>query len=154
TDVSTKNEIEIGIGAENQTDQQLNINRAAMQKVLAETFGQPASGKLDLNNTGQDALASRLADALSRAKRPMGIAQVKTVAANILKYRDQRSGLIGNFNELSSVPGVTPQISSVLQQETYLPPYHIQKTEMVGPKVGAQLRQKAILATLYALGGM
>jgi preprotein translocase subunit SecF len=154
TDVSTRNEIEIGIGAENQTDEQLNINRAAMQKVLSETFGQPASGKLDLNNTGQDTLASRMADGLSRANVPMGIDQVKTVASNILKYAAQHSGLIGSFNELNSVSGVTPQVMSVLQQETYLAPYHIQKTEMVGPKVGAQLRQKAILATLYALGGM
>ncbi|MGA7236724.1 MAG: protein translocase subunit SecF [Bryobacteraceae bacterium] len=154
TDVSTKNEVEIGIGSEKQTDAQLNVNRAAMQQVLSATFGQPASGKLDLNNTGQDALSSRLMDGLSRANVPMGADQVKTAAANILKYSDQHSGLIYNFSELNGVPGVTPQILSVLQQEAYLAPYHIQKTEMVGPKVGAQLRQKAVLATLYALGGM
>ncbi len=62
--------------------------------------------------------------------------------------------MIYNFSDLNGVPGVTPQILSVLQQETYLAPYHVQKTEMVGPKVGAELRQKAVLATLYALGGM
>ena len=33
-------------------------------------------------------------------------------------------------------------------------PFHIAGVEMVGPKVGAELRKKAVLATLYALAGM
>ncbi len=154
TDASTKNEVEVGVGTDKQTDEQLNLNRTAMQQVLAATFGQPANGKLDLNNTGQDALASRLMDALPRANIPMSSDQVKALAGNILGYAKQHSGLIYNFNELNGVSGVTPQIASVLQQETYLSPYHIASVEMVGPKVGAALRQKAILATLYALAGM
>jgi preprotein translocase subunit SecF len=152
TDPSTKNEVEIGTELQNET--QLNINRSAMQQVLAATFGQPAGGKLDLNNTGQDALVSRLRDALSRANIPMGTDQVQALAANILNYAKQHSGLISSYSELSAVPGVTPQIAGVLQQETYLAPYHVLEVQMVGPKVGAALRQKAILATLYALAGM
>ncbi len=154
TDASTKNEVEIGIGTEQQTDAQLNINRSSMQQVLAATFGQPANGKLDLNNTGTDALAARLSSPLAAASIPMSGDQLKTLAGNIMKYSAQHSGLIYNFSELNGIPGVTPQIAAVVQQETYLAPYHVQGTEMVGPKVGAQLRQKAILATLYALAGM
>jgi preprotein translocase subunit SecF len=152
TDPSTQNEVEIGTELQNQD--QLNINRSAMQQVLTATFGQPNSGKLDLNNTGQEALSSRLRDALSRANIPMGTDQVQTLAANILGYAKQHSGLISNYSELNGVSGVTPQVSAVLQQETYLAPYHALETQMVGPKVGAALRQKAILATLYALAGM
>src|ERR1700735_5559847 len=69
TDPSTQNEVEIG--TELQNEAQLDMNRAAMQQVLVSTFGQPSSGKLDLNNTGQDALASRLRDGFSRANMPM-----------------------------------------------------------------------------------
>ena len=81
---------------------------------------------------------------------------MKTLAANILElFRNQHSGLICNLSELNGVPGVTPQISSVLQQETLSGPVpRAREIEMVGPKVGAELRQKAILATLYALAGM
>lgn len=154
TDPSTKNEVEIGIGTDQQNEAQLNVNRAAMEQVLTQTFGQPNNGKLDLNNVGQEALASKLTDALSSASIPMTTDQVRTLAANILNYAKQHSGLIGSYSELSSVPGMTPQISGVLQQVTYLAPYHIESVEMVGPKVGAELRQKAVLATLYALGGM
>ncbi len=39
TDLSTQNEVEIG--TELQDESQLNMNRAAMEQVLATTFGQP-----------------------------------------------------------------------------------------------------------------
>jgi preprotein translocase subunit SecF len=152
TDPSTQNEVEIG--TELQDEAQLNINRGAMEQVLAATFGQPGNGKLDLNNTGQGALADRLRDPLSRAGIGMNEQQLQTLATNIANYLKQHSGLIGNLNELSGVPGVTPQILNVLRQECYLAPYHVLEVQMVGPKVGAELRQKAILATLYALAGM
>lgn len=45
-------------------------------------------------------------------------------------------------------------IMNVLQQETYLAPFGVKQTQMVGPKVGEELRKKAVLATLYALAGM
>src|SRR3984957_2969846 len=43
TDASTQNEVEIGTELPNQ--EQLNINRAAMEQVLMTTFGQPGNGK-------------------------------------------------------------------------------------------------------------
>src|ERR1700735_2084933 len=65
TDPSTQNEVESG--TELQDEKVLNINRAAMEQVLVATFGQPGNGKLDLNNTGHDALADRLRAPLSQA---------------------------------------------------------------------------------------
>src|SRR5574340_448602 len=65
-----------------------------------------------------------------------------------------RSGLVGNFDQLVAVPGMNSGIISVLKQECYLAPFSVRQVEMVGPKVGAELRRKAILATLYALAGM
>jgi preprotein translocase subunit SecF len=62
--------------------------------------------------------------------------------------------LIGSLSELRNVPGVTPQVLNVIQQQCYLAPYHVEEVQMVGPKVGAELREKAVLATLYALAGM
>src|SRR5205085_3809768 len=49
---------------------------------------------------------------------------------------------------------VNSNIINVLKQQCYLAPYHVRSVEMVGPKVGAELRAKAIAATLYALAGM
>src|SRR5439155_1656259 len=60
-DVQAKNEVEIG--TELVEEKLLNQNRQNMEEVLVATFGQPNSGKLDLNNTSEQALADRLRDA-------------------------------------------------------------------------------------------
>jgi len=127
-----------------------------MAEVLAATFAQPGSGKLDLNSASKDALASRLRDPLARSGVPMAEPQLQKVVADILDFRDTppRSGLIADLGQLSSLPGVNAGIMGTLKQECYLAPYTVKKTEMVGPKVGAELQNKAVLATLYALAGM
>jgi preprotein translocase subunit SecF len=149
------NMVEIGTEAKGEGEGQLNANRNDMQTVLTATFGQPDSGKLDLNNTAQDALASRLRDALARAGVAMSEDQLQTLVRNVLgEINTRHSGLITDFNQLSSVAGMNPGIMNTLRQECYLAPFHVVSAQMVGPKVGAQLRQKAVLATLYALAGM
>ena len=154
TDPSAKNEVEIGI--ELQEERQLDTNRQKMVNALAATFGQPISGKLDFNNASQQALIDRLRDPLARGGVALSEPQLQKLAADLLNFRNTppRSGLIADFNQLQSVPGVTSNIVNVLKQETFLSPYTVIATAMVGPKVGAELRTKAVLATLYALAGM
>jgi preprotein translocase subunit SecF len=153
TGSTAQNEVEIGTELQDET--QLNINRQAMESVLAQTFGQPGSGKLDLNNIGTEALANALREPFARANVPMSDQQLQKFATDLRGYIDDRhSGLITNFNELASAPGMTPAIMNTLPQALYLSPYHVKQVEMVGPKVGAELRNKAMLATLYALAGM
>jgi len=153
-DPQAKNEVEIG--TELAQERQLNVNRQAMEEVLQATYGQPGSGKLDFNNASEQALSDRLREPIARAGIPMSEIQLHKLAQDLLNFRDTppRSGVITDFNQLSSVPGVNAGIINTLKQETYLAPYHVLKTEMVGPKVGAELRNKAVYATLYALGGM
>jgi len=153
TGATAQNEVEIG--TELQEEAQLNINRQAMEDVLKATFGQPGSGKLDLNNTSSQALADRLRDPLARAGVAMSEQQLQKLAAGLLDYINGKySGLIADFNQLTSVLGMNSAIMNTLRQECYLAPFHELKVEMVGPKVGAELRNKAVLATLYALAGM
>ena len=47
-----------------------------------------------------------------------------------------------------------PRYLNVLKQQTYPDTVAVVGTEVVGPKIGAELQRKAILAVLYALGGM
>ncbi len=153
TGSGTENEVEIG--TELLDEKQLNVNRQAMQDVLTASFGQPGSGKLDLNNTGTAALVERLRGPLAGSGVAMSEQQVQDLAKNILEYRDtQLSGLVTDFNQLSSVSGMNAGIMNTLRQETYLAPFHVLQVQMVGPKVGKDLRNKAVLATLYALAGM
>ncbi|HEX8813041.1 MAG TPA: protein translocase subunit SecF, partial [Terracidiphilus sp.] len=77
------------------------------------------------------------------------------LAKKILDYRDKNSnGVLKNFDELSKVDGVTPAVLSAVKDSHALGPFAIRGVEIVGPKVGAELRRQAIIVTLYALGGM
>ena len=147
---------EVVIGTELKEERQLDKNRRAVMETLTATFGQPSSGKLDFNNAGHEALVSRLRDTLAGAGVALSDAQLQKLVEDILQFRNTppRSGLITSFDQLSGVPGVTPAVINTLKQECYLAPFAVRGVELVGPKVGADLRERAIWATLAALGGM
>jgi preprotein translocase subunit SecF len=148
---------EIAIGTEGSDDATLAKNRQLVLDTLAKTFGHPDNGKLDLNNASSGQLADRLRDPLLKAGVTLSDPQINELAAAIVGYRNQpqRGGLLSSIDELHSVAGVTPQVIGVLKQETYLAPYTAARDiEIVGPKVGADMRSSAIEATLLALAGM
>ena len=147
---------EVLIGTELKSEQELAAARGAMTETLAATFiGPESQGKLEFNNSGVQALADRLRDPLLRGGVTLSDPQILELAGRMVAYRDRdRSGLVAKFDELSGLPGVTPQVISVLNQECTLAPFAVKRVEIVGPKVGAELRWQAVKATLYALAGM
>jgi preprotein translocase subunit SecF len=142
------------IGTDVREDVALQAARQTIIDSLTATFGQPANGKYNVNSGGVDALAEHLRDPLQAANIPVSDQSLHDLAKNIIDYRTNHSGLVRNLDELSSVPGVTPQVLNVLKQSVYPESFAVIKTEVVGPKIGAELQRKAILAVLYALGGM
>ncbi|MFN3322079.1 MAG: protein translocase subunit SecF [Bryobacteraceae bacterium] len=146
---------EVIVTTELQDERSLDDARRTIVSTLAATFD-PQPGKLDFNNSGQGALADRLRDPLLRAGVALSEQELQSLVGRMLNYRDTppRSGLIRSFDELRTVEGVTPQVVEVMNAELYPAPFAIRNVEMVGPKIGAELRMQAILATLYALGGM
>jgi preprotein translocase subunit SecF len=152
-EVAGQNEVIIGTGL--RSDAELNAARGIMAETLEATFGVDKS-RLDLNNASQQALADRLREPLQRAAVPVNDDQLKQITQSILDFKNTppRSGVITSVDQLSGVQGVTPQILAVLKQECALGRFSIRGAEVIGPKIGAELRTKAVLATLYALGGM
>jgi len=142
------------IGTDVRDQKALDTARQTIIDSLTAAFGQPANGKYNINGGGVDSLAENLRDPLQAASVPTTDQSLHDLAKNITDYRTSHSGLIKSLDELSSVPGVTPQVLNVLKQATYPEPFAVIKTEVVGPKIGAELQRKAILAVLYALGGM
>ncbi len=153
-EMTTENEVMIG--TELQDERTLDANRRQMADKLAATFGQPSSGKLDFNNVSNQALTDRLREPLQKANAQLSDQQLQDLTAAILDFRNTppRSGLLSSFDQLSGVAGVTPVILNVLKQECYLSSFVIRQVEVVGPKVGGDLRRQAVLVTLAALGGM
>lgn len=147
---------EVVIGTEGGSDQLEARNRQAVLDTLVKTFGQPGNGKLDLNNATASQLATRIAEPLQRAGVQLSDDQIAQLSQAITSARDKNpGGLITNLDQLRGANGLTPQVMTVLNQECYLAPYTaLRHIEIVGPKVGDQLRKQAINATLLALAGM
>lgn len=130
--------------------------RSDMVAALNARFNQNQGDKFDLNTHSAADLTDRLRDPLQRAGVSLSDDQLQKLAAAITNYRDTppRSGLVRNIDELSAVPGVTPQILNVLRQETYPGVFSVRTVEVVGPRIGADLRHQAIITVLYALAAM
>jgi preprotein translocase subunit SecF len=77
------------------------------------------------------------------------------MARRLLAYRDTtKNGVLTNFDDLSGVEGATPAVVSTIKNNYAIGSFTIRGVEIVGPKVGAELRRQAIFVTLYALAGM
>jgi preprotein translocase subunit SecF len=155
--VEVKGTNELIIGTEIQDEKTLAVTRQVIVDTLAKEFGQSSGNKLDINNTGSvDAIVNRLREPLQRNGVNLSEQQLQDLAKAIIRFRDTppRSGIIRNFEELSGVPGVTPAVIAALKQEFYAAPYAVRGVELVGAKIGADLRRQAIYVVLSALGGM
>jgi preprotein translocase subunit SecF len=118
------------------------------------------AGKTDFNNSSSQTVSEHLmiTDPLQLASKGSDLATktYKDLAEEIVKFRNSspRSGLITDFQELRSLPGVTPAVVSALNNDFYLSSFAVFNTQIVGPKVGADLRRQALYVTLSGLGAM
>jgi preprotein translocase subunit SecF len=148
------NEVQIGLEGSAANEQDLDSDKALILTTLRQSFPSGEAGKQDFNA----ASASDLIDYLTRLD-PLHLGAAAgdryTQAANqLINYRERtRGGLIGSLSELSN-SGAAPEIVSAVQQGFFTGPFAVRGAEVVGPKVGADLRRQAVYVTLYALGGM
>ncbi len=150
------NEVSITIEQVGSEDESLDKGKDMILTALGKRFGTKAEpGKQDFNGASAEALAAFLT-----TRDPMGLGlsanvQYQELAEAITDFRDsERSGLLATFQDLGQVTGVTAAVTGALQQGYYLSDFAVRNTEIVGPRVGAQLRKQAVLATTYALIGM
>jgi preprotein translocase subunit SecF len=144
---------EVLVGTEIQGETQLNASRQLIEDTLRGMFADPG-GKLDVNNSSMEQLAGRLRGPLLAANVPLSEQELQDVVKAIQDYRASKGGILNNFDELSSIKGVTPAFIQTLKQECNLGPFTILSAEMVGPKIGADLKAQGLRATLFALAGM
>lgn len=146
---------EVMVNTELKSEAELDDARRLMVDTLNEQFAD-TGGKPDFNNIGQQALADVLRDPLARAGAGLSDADLMALSGRMREFRDTppRSGLLTSFDQLSGVEGVTANVITVMKDELALAPFAIRNVDVVGPKIGEELRQQAIMATLLALAGM
>jgi len=143
-----KNTQEVLISTGARDDAALQVVRGDMISTLNTAFNPQAGGKLDINLASQSVLADRLREPLTQAGVMLSEDQLRAITKAITNFRDTppRSGLISNLEDLSGVPGVTPQLLNVVKQQCFAGNFAIRSVETVGPRIGADLRQQAIRA--------
>jgi preprotein translocase subunit SecF len=145
---------EVMIGTEIKDEKELNANRQLIDDTLRGMFGGSSSGLIDLNNSSSTELADRLRGPLQQAGVALSEQDLQDLCSAINVYRADNGGILRSVDQLSGVKGVTPKVIEVLKANATLGPFTILSTDVVGPKIGSELRRQAVLATLYALGGM
>jgi preprotein translocase subunit SecF len=150
------NEVVIGLEQKGGGTVDLGAGRTAILEVLHATFGAADSTKQDFNTVSTSALADFLARRDVFGLGPAASADRYTeLARSITDFRDkERSGLVSNLADLKSAAGVDDRVLASLRESFFTGQFAVRDAAVVGPKVGAQLRTQAILATLYALAGM
>jgi preprotein translocase subunit SecF len=149
------NEVVIGLERKGEADQALDTSKTQVLKALDAIYGQNTSNKPDFNA----ATPASLTDFLTQ-RDPLLLStnagdKYTQLARRILQYRDKSAnGVLTNINDLSQVDGATPAVISALSAGYALGPFTIRNVEIVGAKVGQELRSQAIFVTLYALAGM
>jgi preprotein translocase subunit SecF len=152
--VGSQNDVVIGL-EQSQSDESLDTGKQKILDVLHKTFGADTAGKADFNSITVSALASDLTqkDPLSAGTNAGD--RYTQLAAALTDARDKdHDGIVTSFDQLKGVTGVTPAVVSSLANSYSLSKFAIRDAEIVGPKVGAQLRRQAFWATIYALCGM
>ncbi len=136
------------IGSELAAESSLEGARREVEAALREKYGNFGS-KLDLNNATKAGLVERLSPALGAS------GDLEGLVGRILSFRDQsRGGVLRDYDDLRTVPGVDEKVLGALRQETGLGSFNIRSVEIVGPRAGEQLQRQALLATGSALAGM
>jgi len=123
-----------------------------------------------------EALANKIIDALrgddGAAERARGLVDLNTIdeksltnllessfpgsgpeaARGIIATRNM-NGIVADFQDLAGI-GLKAEIQAFLKEKTYLGKMTVLSRETVGPQVGADLRKKAVQATIWSLLGM
>lgn len=142
---------EVMVSTELKSEAELEKAAQTVRETLYTSFHPGQNADNDFNAMGTEKLAGKLAGVVT-----MPSEDVRKVASALREFRDAppRSGLIRNFDEVKGVEGVTPAVLSALKSSFNLAPFAVRSFELVGPKIGEELRWQAIYVTLAALGGM
>jgi preprotein translocase subunit SecF len=158
SDISTPNanEVVVYLPERGEGNEALDTGKTEILNALHATLGSGSTdaSKQDFNASSPEAVAQVLVrkDPLSLGAN--GGDRYAQIARQLTDYRDRQArGVVANLSDLRQA-GAAPGVVSAVQDSFYGSSFAVINVEIVGPKVGAELRRQAIFVTLYALGGM
>ncbi len=150
----SSNEYLIFVGQNGTSDEARDTSKAQVLAALNAGYNSGSASKPDFNSATLTTLAAYLTE-----KDPLNLSatvgdKYRVLAKQLIDYRDKAlNGLATNFDDLAK-SGAPSRVIASLKDGYALGPFAIRTAEIVGAKVGAELRRQAVFVTLYALGGM
>jgi len=146
---AANDEVLIDLDVRETSDQALDLGK---QKIIQALETNTPAGKSDLNNASSLTIKKYLMD-----QDPLRVGsdeqKYAAQAQAIADYRDKTlGGVLSSIDQLKAA--ADPAAVASLQDGFFLSDFGVRNVAIVGPVVGAQLRQQAGLATLYSLAGM
>jgi preprotein translocase subunit SecF len=142
-------------------------SRERVVNALNRRYNQGETGKVDLNQTGADALVQLLSAAdpdhlgkapaatpLAGAAEPGGPAAHYAAVVDALIKQRRKDGLFDDWKAVAATPGLSPAARAVLQDHTFLGDYAVLGVENVGPQIGKELSRQGFWAVALSLLGM
>jgi preprotein translocase subunit SecF len=126
--------------------EQMEAHQALANRVIEALRGEAgraeaAKGMKDLNTLDEKSLAALLESSFPGSG--------PDAARTIVAHRNAQ-GIITDFAELQAL-GLKSEVQTFLKDKTYLGNLTVLSRETVGPQVGADLRRKAVQATIWSL---
>ncbi len=142
-----------------QTEADVDGDKRKITAALQQHYGTPIPpDKLDVNLIGAATLADRLTelDVLDLKKTlPPGEAEkeYRRFAEHVIQVRDAAGGTLA---DLKAVPlaGFDAKMGEALEKAAAIGAFNVVSAEIVGPQVGKDLRNRAIIVTIVACIGM
>ncbi len=106
--------------------------------------------RLNLNTASRDELSRVLTGALAQGAPA---AELANGAAAVAAVRAQHD-ILPSLEPVLAAPGLTPLVRAVVTRFGSAVPFVIDSVEMVGPRVGRDLRDKAMQAVVYCIIAM
>ena len=149
------NEVLIFVEQKNQGDEAGDASKTQVINALNTIYGTASSSKPDFNSATPSSLTAFFTQHDPLLLSTNAGDKYQQLSKKLLDFRDTANkGVLTNFDDLSKVDGATAPVVSSLKTNYALGSFAIRGVEIVGPKVGGELRRQAIYVTLYALGGM
>jgi len=148
------NEVVIYLPQHGEGNEALDTGKTEILNALHATLGAGDPSKQDINAASADTIAEALVRKDPLALGANAADRYAQLAKQLADYRDRAArGVVANVDDLRQA-GATPAVVSALKDSFYASPFAVINVEIVGPKVGSELRRQAIYVTLYALAGM
>jgi len=106
-------------------------------------------GRVDLNIVSEPDLREWL-----EARLPPPGAEARSIAAAIVRERNQSGGVYHEISEALGVGEMTPEAARLLEAEAYLGAFALRGVDFVGPTAGRELLRNTAMAILGSVAGI